>query len=622
MSKLELLPSGQQQVLGRYQLVGEIASGGMASVFLARLAGVGGFQRLVAIKRLHPHLAAERDFVEMFLDEARLAASIHHRNVVPILEIGTSEAGYYLVMEYIEGVTLARLMTQATVLQEPIPRSVLLRIVIDTLSGLHAAHELKGEGGVHLGVVHRDCSPQNILVGVDGCTRITDFGIARARSRLHNTREGAMKGKLAYMAPEQSQGEDFDRRADVFSVATVMWEVLAGRRLFKGKTEAQTLRRLLHDPMPRLRDVVSDVPPALDEVCHKGLCRDPAGRYATAAEMADAVEAAARSAGIATEMVATERAVAALMEARYGKTVAEQREALREWMQATPTDLEGSGPDTHRGLGGPLGSEEPAVLSERQPPPRSAPSLKPGTGRGPNYQGGLASVALGSDDDDSSVTATAIRDSSDEPTEARPSLRSASTLMRQMGHPPPSSRASFASSNAEQEPTNIYDPPSSTGMTAERPTNITTYVHPTPVVHTDMVVPTQPESKVVRWVLAAVLVAALAAVAVVAIREPPRRLLASAFVPLLALPDDGEVPEPPAGEASAEPADEPPPSTEPEPTESAEPTQPEPTRPPPTRPPVVRPRPQPTPQPPTSPPPPPPPPPGGDDIDDLTNPYR
>src|SRR5689334_19182279 len=178
----------------------------MATVFLARLGGVGGFQRFVAIKRLHPHLATEEEFVEMFLDEARLAAGIHHPHVVPILEVGTSDAGYYLVMEYIEGDTLARLMARAATSNSPVPRPILIRIVLDSLAGLHAAHELTDASGELVGLVHRDVSPQNLLVGLDGSSRITDFGVARANSRLTSTGAGTMKGKLAYMAPEQTDG--------------------------------------------------------------------------------------------------------------------------------------------------------------------------------------------------------------------------------------------------------------------------------------------------------------------------------------------------------------------------------------------------------------------------------
>ncbi|MFO0661015.1 MAG: serine/threonine-protein kinase [Polyangiaceae bacterium] len=190
--------------LDRYELVGELASGGMATVFLARLPGVAGFQRFVAIKRLHPHLSNEQEFVEMFLDEARLAARIHHPHVVPILEIGTSEAGYYVVMEYIEGDSLSRLISRTASSGEALPPSIALRIVGDALAGLHAAHELRDEFDQPVNLVHRDVSPQNILVGVDGSARITDFGVARASSRLSATRSGQLKGKLAYMAPEQA----------------------------------------------------------------------------------------------------------------------------------------------------------------------------------------------------------------------------------------------------------------------------------------------------------------------------------------------------------------------------------------------------------------------------------
>src|SRR5580658_1044953 len=167
MSKL-LAGEGEDQRLDRFELVSELASGGMATVFLARLSGVGGFQRFVAIKRLHPHLAREPEFIEMFLDEARLAARIHHPNVVPILEIGTSEEGYYIVMEYVEGDTLAHLLTHCTKRGQRLPLNVALRIVTDMLAGLDAAHELKDDDGKSLEIVHRDVSPQNVLVGVDG----------------------------------------------------------------------------------------------------------------------------------------------------------------------------------------------------------------------------------------------------------------------------------------------------------------------------------------------------------------------------------------------------------------------------------------------------------------------
>ena len=211
MAKVKLLdPADPRRKLDRYELIGEIATGGMATVYLARRSGVGGFQRFVAIKRLHPHLANEPEFVEMFLDEARLAALIHHPHVVPILEVGESDSGYYLVMEYVEGDTLSRLVARSMSAGQLPARHVMLRVILDTLAGLHAAHELRDDRGQLLGLVHRDVSPQNVLVGVDGSARITDFGVARATARLTSTGHGKLKGKLAYMGPEQTRGDELD----------------------------------------------------------------------------------------------------------------------------------------------------------------------------------------------------------------------------------------------------------------------------------------------------------------------------------------------------------------------------------------------------------------------------
>lgn len=332
-----------RQHIDRYELVAEVASGGMATVFLARLSGVGGFQRFVAIKRLHPHLAGEEEFVEMFLDEARLAAGIHHPNVVSILEVGASERGYYLVMEYVEGDTLARLLARAATTGEKLPRPVALRIVLDMLAGLHAAHELKDEMGLPTELVHRDVSPQNLLVGLDGICRITDFGVARAASRLSATRVGQLKGKIAYMAPEQAMGKsEIDRRADVFASGIVLWEVLAGRRLFKSENEAATLSRVLTEPIPNLVDVAPEVPAPLAEVCMKALNRDPAERHATAAQLADALERAATEA----DKIASARELAAYVSEVIGNEIAQQREAVRAWLaRSEPSQLSLPGRD-------------------------------------------------------------------------------------------------------------------------------------------------------------------------------------------------------------------------------------------------------------------------------------
>jgi len=337
MAKVKLLdPSDSKRRLDRYELIGELASGGMATVYLARLAGVGGFQRFVAIKRLHPHLAGEEEFIEMFLDEARLAAGIHHPHVVPILEVGQNDNGYYLVMEYIEGDTLARIVARALSAGQSVPRSILLRIVLDALAGLHAAHELTDAHGQSVSLIHRDCSPQNVLVGVDGCTRLTDFGVARASSRIASTRTDRVKGKLAYMSPEQARGDgDIDRRSDLFAMGVILWEVLAGRRLFKAETESKTMRRIMIEPIPRLSSILSDLHPAIDDVCAHALERDPDRRYQTASEMADGLERAARAAATSSTNevgVASPREVAGYVQAAMGQDIAAQRESVRAWI--------------------------------------------------------------------------------------------------------------------------------------------------------------------------------------------------------------------------------------------------------------------------------------------------
>ena len=336
-----LAKDGEGERLDRFELIAELASGGMATVFLARLSGVAGFQRLVAIKRLHPHLAREPEFVEMFLDEARLAARIHHPNVVPIQEVGESDQGYYLVMDYIEGDTLARVLAKAAKSNSTVPYGVTIRILLDTLAGLHAAHEMKDDHGEPLQIVHRDVSPQNILVGVDGVARVVDFGVARAATRLSTTRSGQLKGKLAYMAPEQARGAGVDRRADLFACGIVLWEALATKRLFKGDGEAETLNRVLYEPIARPSSVRPDVPKALEDICMKALSRDVDERFATAQDFGDELEKAARALG----SVGSVRDVADCLQEVIGVDLTQQRDAVRAWLaRSEPSGATGSGP--------------------------------------------------------------------------------------------------------------------------------------------------------------------------------------------------------------------------------------------------------------------------------------
>ncbi|HTB75820.1 MAG TPA: protein kinase [Polyangiaceae bacterium] len=356
----KLVPvEGENRWLDRFELVAELATGGMATVYLGRLSGAGGFQRFVGIKRLHPHLAREPEFIEMFLEEARLAARIHHPNVVPILEIGTSEQGYYIVMEYVEGDTLANLIARAVQRGQRVPVHVAVRVLVDVLAGLHAAHELADDDGKPLGIVHRDVSPQNILIGIDGSARLTDFGVARATSKLSTTRTGQLKGKLAYMAPEQARGaKDIDRRADIFAAGVVMWEALEGRRLFKGDGEADTLNKVLYEPIPSLEDAVRTVPHEIETALEGALDRERLRRFSTAAAFAEALERAAQE----TAEMATHKDVAAYLEEMLGEDILNQRETVRAWIARG---------DPNR----------PKSLS--MPPPAPTPSTLPRLGQRP-----------------------------------------------------------------------------------------------------------------------------------------------------------------------------------------------------------------------------------------------
>ncbi len=282
-------PSEFPRELGRYTLLGELASGGMAKVYVGRHAGAAGFERIVAIKCCHDHLRSNQAFAEMFLDEARLAARIRHHNVVATLDVSDGNP-LYLVMEYVEGCSLSALARAARHAGRRVPLDIALRIVCDALAGLHAAHECCGPDGESLGLVHCDVSPQNILVGVDGSARITDFGIARATARMNFEDESVIKGKPSYMAPEQLGSGEITRRADVFSAGVVLWELLTGRALFRSTDEWATMHAVLTRAVAAPSSVESSVPASLDAVLLRALERDPARRFASAGDFLAALE--------------------------------------------------------------------------------------------------------------------------------------------------------------------------------------------------------------------------------------------------------------------------------------------------------------------------------------------
>ncbi len=289
------VPDTRERRLGRYTLHGEIASGGMATVHFGRLAGQGGFSRIVAIKCMHRHLADDPEFRAMFLDEARLAARIRHPNVVSTIDIGESDEGMYLVMEYVTGESLASLLRASSRSGERIPSSIGVRIVIDALYGLHAAHVATDDAGKPLSIVHRDVSPQNILVATDGHARVLDFGIAKAAGRSHTTRDGQLKGKFRYMAPEQIRDAPVSARTDVYAASVVLWELLTGQPLFKGSNDAAVVARVLEGVVAPPSKLVPSVPPELDAIVARGLAREPDDRFPSAEAMAEALEGLSHS---------------------------------------------------------------------------------------------------------------------------------------------------------------------------------------------------------------------------------------------------------------------------------------------------------------------------------------
>ncbi len=295
-------PSADSQVpapaspekIGRYQLCFELASGGMASVYLARAEGAPGFQKLVALKRIHAHLADEKEYVEMFLDEARIASRITHANVCSVFDFGEADGEYFIAMEYLVGESLSRVHRRVVANADQRTSTLLparmARVIAQACEGLHAAHELTDADGESLHVVHRDVSAENLFVTYDGATQVVDFGIAHASQRVHQTEAGQVKGTFPYMAPEQMTAAVVDRRVDVWALGAVLWELLTLRRLFLRDTDVNTMYAVLSGEIRPPSHHRSDVPPELDAIVLKALQRSPDERWQTAREMGKALQ--------------------------------------------------------------------------------------------------------------------------------------------------------------------------------------------------------------------------------------------------------------------------------------------------------------------------------------------
>ncbi|MCC6811014.1 MAG: serine/threonine protein kinase [Deltaproteobacteria bacterium] len=289
---------------GKYELQRRLAVGGMAEIFLAQVKGVEGFEKTIVLKRILPHLAEEPDFVKMFIDEAKLAATLTHPNIVQVYELGSIDNRYFIAMEYVPGIDLSTLTKKVWMAGEKFPPGAALAIGIDAARGLHYAHEKRDTTGQQLGLVHRDVSPQNILLSNEGQVKITDFGIAKAEGKSTKTRSGVLKGKFSYMAPEQAFGKQIDRRADLFALALVIYELFTNKRQYKSDNELEMLDMARLADIPPLASVLPDFPESLSKVLQKALAPKFEDRHASCAELANAL---AKEAGVLGETFDTDQ---------------------------------------------------------------------------------------------------------------------------------------------------------------------------------------------------------------------------------------------------------------------------------------------------------------------------
>src|SRR2546425_494357 len=331
-------PCAMTTPIGKYKLLRLIASGGMAEVYLARQAGAAGFEKLVCLKRILPHLARDRQFVEMFLNEARLAARLDHPNIVSIYDLGEANGNYFIAMEFIDGPSLRAVAKRARERGERLPIAEVVKIVSMAAAGLHHAHELADDGGKPLGLVHRDISPDNILVHRNGAAKVVDFGIAKAADSGGMTRTGTLKGKVAYMPPEQLRGDPLDRRVDVFALGVVLYELLAGQRPWSGDSEVSLIGKIMTEDPPPLATLRPDAPAGLTAVIDRALAKDRDARYASCHDLQADLEALQVSLG----QTITAARISDFARA-YADPIAAPDENTGAAMQALEAEMNGTG---------------------------------------------------------------------------------------------------------------------------------------------------------------------------------------------------------------------------------------------------------------------------------------
>ncbi|MBT8496153.1 MAG: serine/threonine protein kinase, partial [Deltaproteobacteria bacterium] len=357
-------------ILGRYRIVSHLATGGMAEIYLARASGIANFEKLVVVKRILPFFATNSEFVEMFLDEARLSAGLHHPNIAQVFDIGDHQGNYFFTMEYVHGQDSRAVLKRNRRLGTRVPVPNVLEIVIQAAGALHYAHTQKGPDGESLGIVHRDVSPSNILITYDGTVKVVDFGVAKAAGRQRETRTGTLKGKISYMSPEQVAAEDLDARSDVFALGILFWELVTNRKLFDGPTEISVLQQVAEGAVMPPSALCPNIPPPLDDIVMKALARRPEDRFQSAQELQSALEHFAHDAKLMT----SPRSLARYMRETFADELLAWEDAQRDGKSLAAHVVD----SFHAGEGSESGAP-PGLGFNLEAATRSLPT-RPGTG--------------------------------------------------------------------------------------------------------------------------------------------------------------------------------------------------------------------------------------------------
>ena len=382
---------------GQYLLLKKIATGGMAELFLGKQIGIEGFEKPVVLKRILSHLAENDEFTTMFLDEARVAARLNHPRIVQIFDLGQEGDAYFIAMEYIRGHDLRKLVKRAQTLREPLPLAFAVQILVGVLEGLDHAHRKTDERGRPINLVHRDVSPQNILVSYEGDVKLVDFGIAKASTQIYQTRVGILKGKYAYMSPEQAQGKPVDRRSDIFAAGILLWEITTGQRLFRQASEIETLRKVIDCQIETPSSVDPEYPQELEKIVLRALEKETVNRFQDAREMQLALTDFMKSRG----MVASSARLAEYMRRLFAKEIEVATEEVRILLEARPDtplpqlpmppELPQSDQRTPPSSSKNEPPQAPASRASMPPFPRSPAALKMGAASSPTLNTGTPS---------------------------------------------------------------------------------------------------------------------------------------------------------------------------------------------------------------------------------------